>query len=213
MISQHPSSRASNRGSQRAAGADRNPGHVPWTVKTITTFHLIVAGVAFLLGFAALIGASTVTGSISIAITDLYVLSLLRCCAIASTPNLARKPYGRAVRSSSNDRWEVLPYLPTRITALILLPILLGALIAAFGGIYLATNGGVVDSQIPARPLMSQLDALYFSFVTITTLGYGDFHPVSAVAKWSVMGEVASGLIMLVGALPLLIGRLTMWKD
>jgi hypothetical protein len=84
------------------------------------------------------------------------------------------------------------------------MPLLLGALVAAFAGIYLATNGGVVDSQ---------LDALYFSFVTITTLGYGDFHPVSAVAKCSVMCEVASGLIMLIGALPLLIGRLTMWKD
>jgi hypothetical protein len=93
------------------------------------------------------------------------------------------------------------------------MPLLLGALVAAFAGIYLATNGGVVDSQTPARPLASQLDALYFSFVTITTLGYGDFHPVSAVAKCSVMCEVASGLIMLIGALPLLIGRLTMWKD
>ena len=89
----------------------------------------------------------------------------------------------------------------------------LAALVAAFGGIYLSTGGGVVDSQTPAQPLVGRLDALYFSFVTITTLGYGDFHPVSAAAKWTVMGEVVSGLIMLVGALPLLINRLTMWKD
>jgi voltage-gated potassium channel Kch len=212
MISQQRSPRLSDRRPRRA-GVDRNVGYAPWAVQTITAFHLIIAGGAFLLGVAALIAASTAIGAVSIAVTNLYVLSMLRCCAIASTPNLSRRPYGRGVKSSSNERWEVIPYLPTRMTALVLMPILLAALIAAFAGFYLATNGGVVDSQTPARPLVSRLDALYFSFVTITTLGYGDFHPVSALAKCCVMCEVASGLIMLVGALPLLIGRLTMWKD
>src|SRR5882757_4996262 len=108
MISQ----RASNSHSPRAAGADRNAGYAPWTVKTITTFPLIVAAGAFLLGVAVLTGVSTIAGTVSIAVTNLYVLSLLRCCAIASTPNLARKPCGRAVISSSNERWGVFPYLP-----------------------------------------------------------------------------------------------------
>lgn len=193
--------------------ADRNAGYKPWTVGTITTFHTIIASAAFLAALAALLHASAFAALVSIAITDLYVFSLLRCCAIASTPNLARQPYGRAVKSADQQWWDAFPYLPTRLTALVLLPMLLGALIVAFGGIYLSTDGGVVDSQTPARPLMSELDAVYFSFVTITTLGYGDFHPVSAVSKWAVMGEVTSGLTMLAGALPLLIGRLTMWRD
>src|SRR5262249_26883028 len=148
-------------------------------------------------------GASAIAGLVSIVITNLFVFSLLRCCAIASTPGLVRRPYGRAVKNHRNERWEVLPYLPTRTYAFVLLPILLSALVAAFGGIYLWTDGGVIDSQTPAQPLASQLDALYFSSVTIATVGYGDFHPVSAAAKWTVMGEVASGLLMLVGALPL----------
>ena len=193
--------------------ADRNTGYKPWSVKAITTFHTIIASAAFLGALAALLHASAFAAVASIAITDLYVFSLLRCCAIASTPNLSRQPYGRAVRSADQQWWDVFPYLPTRMTALILLPMLLGALIVAFGGIYLSTDGGVVDSETPARPLVSDLDAVYFSFVTITTLGYGDFHPVSAVSKWAVMGEVTSGLTMLAGALPLLIGRLTMWRD
>jgi hypothetical protein len=193
--------------------ADRNRGYKPWTVETITTFHMTIASAAFLSALVALLRASAMPALVSVAITNLFVVSLLRCCAVASTSNLARKPRGRAVKSADHQRWEVFPYLPTRMAALILLPILLSALIIAFGGLYLSTDGGVVNSETPAQPLVSRLDAVYFSFVTITTLGYGDFHPASAVSKWAVMGEVTSGLTMLAGAVPLLIARLTMWKD
>jgi hypothetical protein len=193
--------------------ADRNAGYKPWSVETITTFHMTIASAAVLSGLVALLRASAIPALVSIAITNLFIFGLLRCCVVASTPNLAREPLGRAVKVAGHQRWYVFPYLPTRMAALILLPILLGALIIAFGGLYLSTNGGVVDNQTPAQPLVTRLDAVYFSFVTITTLGYGDFHAVSAVSKWAVMGEVTSGLTMLAGALPLLISRLTMWKD
>jgi voltage-gated potassium channel Kch len=191
--------------------ADQSRDYKPWAAETITTFHMIIASAAFLSGFVALLRASAIAALVSIAITNLLVFGLLRCCAIASTPNLARQPRGRAVKS--HQRWDVFPYLPTRMAAIILLPILLSALIIAFGGLYLSTGGGVVNSQTPAQPLVNWLDAIYFSFVTITTLGYGDFHPASAVSKWAVMGEVTSGLTMLAGAVPLLISRLTMWRD
>jgi len=193
--------------------ADQNRGYKPWAVETITTFHMTIASAALLSGLVALLRASAISALVSIAITNLFVFGLLRCCAVASTPNLARIPRGRAVKNAGLQRWDVFPYLPTRMAALVLLPVLLGALIIAFGGLYLSTDGGVVNSQTPAQPLVSRLDAVYFSFVTITTLGYGDLHPVSAVSKWAVMGEVTSGLTMLAGALPLLINRLTMWKD
>jgi hypothetical protein len=185
----------------------------PWPVWIVTTLHLALAGALFLAGVEALLKASAVMGVIAIVIVDAFVFSLLRCCGIASTPQLSHRPFGRAVRSTAHNRWDVFPYLPTRTTALILLPVLLGALNAAFGGLYLSTFGGVVDGQSPAQPLVGHLDALYFSFVTITTLGYGDFHPISAVAKWIVMGELVSGILMLVGAVPLLITRLTTWQD
>jgi hypothetical protein len=185
----------------------------PWPVWIVTTLHLALTGALFLIGMAALLKASAVMGLVAVVIADAFVLSLLRCCGIASTPQLSRRPFGRAVRNTTRERWEVFPYLPTRASALILLPVLLGALIAAFGGLYLSTKGGVLDGQSPAAPLMGRLDAFYFSFVTITTLGYGDFHPVSPLAKWIVMGELVSGILMLVGAVPLLIARLTTWQD
>ena len=131
---------------------------------------------------------------------------------IAATPDLSHRPFGRAVRKAARIDGSI-PLLPARTTALVTLPVLLGALIAAFGGLYLSTRGGVVDAQSPPEPLVGRLDALYFSCVTITTLGYGDFHPVSAAAKWMVMGELGSGILMLVGAVPLLIARLSTWQD
>lgn len=41
-------------------------------------------------------------------------------------------------------------------------------------------------------------DSLYFSFVTITTLGYGDIKPLHSVAKLFVILEVFIGLVVLV---------------
>jgi hypothetical protein len=78
---------------QSADVADRGTGYKPWPVSVITSFQLILAGAVFLLGVTALMRAS-ISGLISIAITDLFVFSQLRCCAIASTPNLSRQPHG-----------------------------------------------------------------------------------------------------------------------
>lgn len=50
----------------------------------------------------------------------------------------------------------------------------------------------------------SLLDPLYFSVVTFTTLGYGDFLPVTTGAKLLVMGEVVFGYTALGGVLSIL---------
>lgn len=41
---------------------------------------------------------------------------------------------------------------------------------------------------------LSKLDALYFSFVTLTTVGYGDFTPVTTVGKVFTMFYILIGL-------------------
>jgi voltage-gated potassium channel len=52
-----------------------------------------------------------------------------------------------------------------------------------------------------APPFDNFVDALYFSGVTITTLGYGDIKPDHIVTKMLVLYELFSGLLLLVVAL------------
>jgi hypothetical protein len=52
--------------------------------------------------------------------------------------------------------------------------------IASFGVIYAAGN-------YLNQPVQSWVDALYFSFITGVTIGYGDFHPVNE--QWKDPGD------------------------
>lgn len=70
----------------------------------------------------------------------------------------------------------------------------------------LAMNFAILYTLLPkeswassniARPL-EVVDALYYSVVTITTLGYGDLTPMSSFAKFLSVYEVLSGVVMLV---------------
>lgn len=73
-------------------------------------------------------------------------------------------------------------------------------LIVGFAYLYIWTFGvqGSVSACGGPTMLTSAWDALYFSFVTITTLGYGDFHPTSFWAQLFVVLETLSGLLLLV---------------
>jgi voltage-gated potassium channel Kch len=152
--------------------------------------------VALSFAVAALLWEIGWIGVLSIIAIDLFVVGLIVCTAVKSTPKC---------RGGDEETW---PYLPTRPAALIMLPILLIGLVTAFAGVYLWSAGITVGTAL----LSGRIDALYFSAVTITTLGYGDFLPTNSCAKVAVMGQLASGFIMLVGALPLLVGRLSMWS-
>jgi hypothetical protein len=58
-------------------------------------------------------------------------------------------------------------------------------------------------------PATSWFDYVYFSIVTITTLGYGDIHPVNAMGKLAASAEVLCGVIMFGMLLNLLTRKLT----
>ncbi len=51
-------------------------------------------------------------------------------------------------------------------------------------------------------------DAIYFSVVTLASLGYGDFAPSGKRGQWYVVLHMATGVLLLILVLPLLVGRL-----
>jgi len=67
----------------------------------------------------------------------------------------------------------------------------------AFGGIFAALEAVVPGSLRGSDPIRLD-DALYFSFVTLATLGYGDVVPASAVARPLAVLEAVFGQLYLV---------------
>jgi voltage-gated potassium channel len=50
-------------------------------------------------------------------------------------------------------------------------------------------------SGVPAGSLLQGVDVLYFSVITLTTVGYGDIAPVSGVARMLAMMEAVTGTL------------------
>lgn len=63
-------------------------------------------------------------------------------------------------------------------------------LIASFAVIYAAGN-------YLNMPIQSWIDALYFSFITGVTIGFGDFHPINDTGKILVMLQIISTISFL----------------
>ncbi len=75
-------------------------------------------------------------------------------------------------------------------------------------GAVFATLYALVDHHA-ARPAFSVAgaetrltlpDAVYFSFVTLSTIGYGDITPVNALARFLVLAEIVFGVVLLLFA-------------
>ncbi len=151
--------------------------------------HLILGIMLVIFGLLSLFCGYIVFAYLSVALTDAYVFTVLLI----------------AVRRS-DEKWDCAEnMLPTRTAGIFVVSFLLIAIITSFAGMYLYTNS--VGSGVLC--LTSELDALYFSFVTITTLGYGDYLPITNTGKLLVMFELGSGLLLLFGIFPLLISRLS----
>ena len=58
------------------------------------------------------------------------------------------------------------------------------------------TPGGAFSFNTNAgRQSMNGFNALYFSFVTLSTVGYGDITPLSRIARWLAAMEAMTGLL------------------
>lgn len=58
-----------------------------------------------------------------------------------------------------------------------------------------------------SRTLEGVFDAIYFSFVTIATLGYGDYVPTSFIAKALVISQLIIGLLIISFGINYILGK------
>jgi voltage-gated potassium channel len=75
----------------------------------------------------------------------------------------------------------------------------------------LLSNFAIIYFLLPNKwfsaPLGNMIEALYFSGVTITTLGYGDVHPTKWLPQLLVVYEVFCGFILLIVSFAIYAGR------
>jgi hypothetical protein len=58
------------------------------------------------------------------------------------------------------------------------------------------TPGGAFSFNTNAGPQsMNGFNGFYFSFITLSTVGYGDITPVSRIARWLAAMEAMTGLL------------------
>jgi voltage-gated potassium channel len=73
--------------------------------------------------------------------------------------------------------------------------LIVGVISAVFFGLYLERNSGMFPSDPAPTPLIRFIDAFYFSIVTMTTIGYGDFSPKTPAGKLLIIFVMFTGVI------------------
>lgn len=76
--------------------------------------------------------------------------------------------------------------------------------VTAFAILYLAT-GSIASSKTQTHPVSHSSSAFYFSLVTMTTLGYGDYLPINALGRGLVIAQLSTVLLFLIFLLPALV--------
>ncbi|UHQ20081.1 potassium channel family protein [Lysobacter sp. KIS68-7] len=100
----------------------------------------------------------------------------------------------RAVRYAMSSRRVDMQHLMAALNAYLLVGVFLGALWAVVDH---AWPGSVLSGGAPIAGGLAVPDGIYFSFVTLATLGYGDIVPVTPVARGIAVFEAVFGQLYL----------------
>jgi hypothetical protein len=118
---------------------------------------------------------------------------------------------------------------PDRHVGLLQIVFLFFIVITSYASMYLASGGVVhntkdvvclelpydyctsnpVDSCCTQTVVDTKTKAVYFSIVTLSTLGYGDFAPASETARTIVVWEIVTSILLIIGVLQFLVSRIT----
>jgi hypothetical protein len=97
-----------------------------------------------------------------------------------------------------------------RLTTVTLSTVAAGLSVYLLLGLAFAFAHVTLDAFVPGSYSvdLTQSDAIYLSFITLTTVGFGDLTPVTDVARTLVIGEAIIGQLYLVSVIALLVGNL-----
>lgn len=183
-----------------------------------TKIHL---GIGLLLvivsGFALFTGCQGLVSGIIILLTNIYLVAILVEAALRAGEKRTIK--GDVLLAKPEQCFA----FPSKAWSLVLILFLITSSIFGFANMYLQKNeivyvGPTVTvekvktnnkvSSSPPRIMKGEMEALYYSIVTMTTLGYGDFVPASAATRMLVMWQLGTGLLLLLGIFPLVVARI-----
>ena len=70
-------------------------------------------------------------------------------------------------------------------------------------------NAGSPPPKVDPTQLVDRVDAAYYSAVTFTTVGCGDFAPTSGKGRLLVLWQIGTTILMLLAMFPLVVGRIS----
>jgi hypothetical protein len=152
---------------------------------------LAITFIAAAIGGTSAFSASRPLAWIAIAISDAYLASVLLFAAILSDDGTV----------ATRRAW-ITGLFPKKTTGLFVVALLLLSIVSGFAGLYVGTQV-FAASKTPG-------DALYIS---LFTLAFTDYAPKSGYGQFVVVGEVASGILLLIAAIPLLVSRIATYES
>jgi hypothetical protein len=152
---------------------------------------LAITSVAAAIGLSSVFGASRPLAWIAILISDAYLASVLLFAAILSDD-----------ATVAARRVWITGLFPKRTTGVFVVALLLLSIVSGFAGLYVGTQ------VFPASKTAG--DALYIS---LFTLAFTDYGPKPGYGQLVVVGEVVSGILFLIAAIPLHVSRIATWES
>jgi predicted small integral membrane protein len=147
---------------------------------------VIITSIASAIGMISVFVACRPLAWIAILISDSYLSLVLLFAAILSDD-----------RAFATKHSWITGLFPRRTAALFVTTLLLLSIVSGFAGLYVGTEV-FSSNKTPG-------DALYLS---LFTLAFTDYSPKPGYGQLVVVGQVASGILYLIAAIPLLISRI-----
>jgi hypothetical protein len=152
---------------------------------------LIITSVTSTIGMTSVFVGSRPLAWMAILVSDSYLSVVLLFAAILSDNGAfaTRQPW-------------ITGLFPRRTTGLFVVALLLLSIVSGFAGLYVGTEV-FQSSKTPG-------DALYIS---LFTLAFTDYSPKPGYGQFVVVGQIASGILYLIAAFPLLISRIATFES